>query len=609
MGVMGGAPFRRRILMGVGGLIVLSVLGSTLSLYRITQVNGALDRISKHIQPMNRWLVQLRADSDTLKREWGRDSASPLWVVEVMGTEIERLKPYIESGKAFDSEAHAKAWKDWLVGFSAQWEKMRAELKAGTQNRATFEEYVSELEWAVGESDRLGRLTLVDAERRVGDLKTGLQILLAVIVGLSLLLLWFGEHALRPLQDLIGWVRQISEKGLAKEFKSKIPALSLTRNDEVSTLAWEFHRMATHLLEWEKQVESQSARLESQNKLLRELATLNRNILSSMQSVLIVTNLKGQITQSNPQALKWLGALANDVLGHDLTSVSMIQKFVGTHLDEIPTRIEPKEFEGKVLGGSFHPLRHETGEPCGWVLLIEDFTDQIEIQRRLQSAEQLAAVARLSAQVAHEVRNPLHSIGLEAELVLDGLEKSNSPLVRSSVQSILESVDRLENITQSYLRLSKLSSGKIKSFSMSEVAEVVIAQYATVCEKQKIDIDWNLSQVSHHTISGDFDSWVQALSNLMQNSIQAEASKIEILGTKLESFLEILWMDNGPGVPESVKEKLFQPFVTSKAEGTGLGLPLVQKVIHEAGGVIEYEDRASGGACFRMSIPLGRVSS
>lgn len=595
--------------MGVGGLIVLSVLGSTLSLYRITEVNSALDRISKHLQPMSRWLVQLKADSDTLKREWGRDSTSPIWVVEVMGTEIERLKPYIDSGKAFDSPEHAQSWKDWLTRFTAQWEKMRTELKAGTQNRATFEEVVSELEWAVSESDRLGRLTLLDAERRVGDLRTGLQILLAVIVGLSLLLLWFGENALRPLQDLIGWVRQVSEKGLAKEFKSKIPALSLTRNDEVSTLAWEFHRMATHLLEWEKQVESQSARLESQNKLLRELATLNRNILSSMQSVLIVSNLKGQITQCNPQALTWLNASINDVLGQELTSVPKIQAFLGSHIDEIPTRIEPKEFESKVLGGSFHPLRHETGEPCGWVLLIEDFTDQIEIQKRLQAAEQLAAVARLSAQVAHEVRNPLHSIGLEAELVLDGLERSNTPLVRSSVQSILQSVDRLENITQSYLRFSKLSSGKIKSFSLHEVVEIVIAQYATLCEKEKIAIDWNLAAVSGQTLSGDFDSWVQALSNLMQNSIQAGAKKIEIKGAVKNAELELLWIDNGSGVPASVKDKLFQPFVTSKASGTGLGLPLVQKVIHEAGGVIEYRDQEQGGACFRIAVPLKEMSS
>ena len=601
--------------MGVGGLIVLSVLGSTLSLYRITEVNQTLDRISKQIQPMNRWLVQLKADSDTLKREWDRESASPIWVVEVMGTELERLKPYIEFRRTFDSDEHAKIWNEWFGRFFSLWEKMRTELKSGKQNRATFDEFVNELDWGVHESDRLGRLTLIDTERKVGDLKTGLQILLAVVVGLSLLLLWFGENALRPLQDLIGWVRQISEKGLAKEFKSKIPALSLSRNDEVSTLAWEFHRMATHLLEWEKKVESQSARLESQNRLLKELSSLNRNILGSMQSMLIVTDLRGNVTQCNPAAYKWLGLTHAEVLGSHLTTLEKVKRFVGEHLEDIAPRIEPKEFEEKVLGGSFHPLRHETGEPCGWVLMIEDFTDQVEIQKRLQAAEQLAAVARLSAQVAHEVRNPLHSIGLEAELVLDGLEKSNSPLVRSSVQSILESVDRLENITQSYLRFSKLSSGKVKSFTMNEVVEVVAAQYATQLEKEKVKLDWNLKEVNSDSVSGDFDLWVQAMSNLLKNSIQAGAKNIEVLGTKNSDLIELQWLDNGSGVPESVKERLFQPFVTSKASGTGLGLPLVQKVIHEAGGSIEYFDRRVGttdtitGACFRICIPVGGLSS
>lgn len=602
------APFRRKILTLVGGLIVLSVLGSTLSLYRITEVNDSLDRVNQTLQPLNRWMVQMKADTDTLKREWGRESSSPLWVVEVLATEWSRAVPLISSGRAFSDAEQARRWNEWTVLFSNKLQQLRSEIKSGVQNRATLEEFNAEMEWGVQESDRLSRQFFSQTERRVNDLKTGLQIVLGVIVGLSLLLLWLGERALRPLQDLIRWVRLISDRGLAKEAKSLLPDFSLSRNDEVSTLAREFHRMATHLLEWEKQVESQSHRLQEQNRMLKELSTLNRNVLASMQSILVVTDLAGKVSHCNSAGLKWLESSSSDVVGQHLLDLERLRLFLGVEMDEIPARIEPREFEGKTIGGMFYPLRHDNGEPCGWVLSLDDLSDQVEIQKRLQAAEQLAAVGRLSAQVAHEVRNPLHAIGLEAELAMEGLARQQNSVTKSSLQSILQAVDRLEKITQSYLRFSKLSSGKSKRFLISDLIEAVLAQYTSLCEHHGVQVDWSLGEMNQAALMGDFDLWMQALGNLLQNSVQAGAKQIEIHVVNAPGEWVLNWMDDGPGVPESVREKIFQPFVTSKANGTGLGLPLVQKIVHESGGSIQYLDRLTGGACFRMALPREAVA-
>src|SRR5690606_26096518 len=152
------------------------------------------------------------------------------------------------------------------------------------------------------------------------------QIILGVVVFLSLFILWLGERALRPLGELSRIARQITRRGLRKEDKARLPNLSLSRTDEVSQLAREFHDMATALLEREKTVESQKSRLEVQNRLLHEMGELNRNILNSIESVLIVTDLEGKITQCNPRAESWLREEPGiDIIGADLFSFGRME--------------------------------------------------------------------------------------------------------------------------------------------------------------------------------------------------------------------------------------------------------------------------------------------
>src|SRR6185437_11270147 len=113
----------------------------------------------------------------------------------------------------------------------------------------------------------------------------------------------------------------------------------------------------------------------------------------------------------------------------------------------------------RIYGGHVLPLRSESGDARGAIWVIDDLTDELDLQDRLRRAENMAAVGRMSAQVAHEVRNPLHSIGLEAEMAAELAANLGQPALKQSLQSILRGVDRLEKITENYLKLSKLSSG------------------------------------------------------------------------------------------------------------------------------------------------------
>lgn len=243
-----------------------------------------------------------------------------------------------------------------------------------------------------------------------------------------------------------------------------------------------------------------------------------------------------------------------------------------------------------------------------------------ELREQLQQAEHLAAVGRLSAQVAHEVGNPLHSIGLETELALEVLarlktEQSSSVIsMKQSMQSILVSVERLQKIIQNYLKLSRLTPGSKKAVDLKEVIETSLATYANSLEQLKIRVSWNFEQHSEYPtrVLGDPELIEYALGNLIRNSIQAleqvpiEKRKIFISVHALNAKRVYLnFEDTGPGIPEEIRGSLFKPFFTTKAQGTGLGLSFVKKVFTDLGGDFYLKPTSQeGGVQFEGFLPI-----
>ncbi|MBC7398089.1 MAG: GHKL domain-containing protein [Bdellovibrionales bacterium] len=243
-----------------------------------------------------------------------------------------------------------------------------------------------------------------------------------------------------------------------------------------------------------------------------------------------------------------------------------------------------------------------------------------ELQKRLQQAEHLAAVGRLSAQVAHEVGNPLHSIGLETELALEMIERAkfeksaHAISLKQSMQSILSSVERLQKIIQNYLKLSRLTPGTKKPIELKEVLEATLATYANSLEKLKVRVTWNFDEeATHGQVVGDAELIEYAMGNLMRNSLQAletvpaENRMIYISLQNLDGKrVYFNFEDSGPGIPEEIQGNLFKPFFTTKAQGTGLGLSFVKKVFNDLGGDFYLKPHLSDiqGTRFEGYFPL-----
>jgi len=660
---------RRRILAFVTGLVLLSLFGSGVSLYRITEVNRILDAVNQVSVPLSRLFAQLQSDGDVFQREMERNLGYshwkdphwhprpiPKWIHDILESEVERIRVLVKTDSAWASAEARIKWQGWVLDIDRGLKELREEgnnLYAALERRdeaaatqiyprwnASLEEWRRQLQWGTAEYERSLRQTFALAETRAAELRTGLEIVLAVVVLLSLLFLWLGERALRPLGELTKLAREITRRGLQKGDKALVPLAPLSRNDEVTQLAREFHRMATALLEREKIVEMQKHQLQEQNRLLRKMGELNENVLNSIESVLIVTDLSGKITQCNPVASEWLSAgCGKTVFGTELLEWPRFKPFVErgartwfSALERTSTalKIDPCVVEvpaagvvdgndrgsAKTFGGHVMPLRQENGAARGAIIVLEDLTEELDLQQRLNRAENLAAVGRLSAQVAHEVRNPLHSIGLEAEMAAELAAALGHIPLKQSLQSILGSVDRLEKITQNYLKLSRLSAGEKKRVDIGEVLESVLATYASVCEAESVRVDWHREELSSLLVFGDRDLLEQVLGNLFRNALQAleSVSAGDPAGNGRAIHCSMgnaesgrVWLrieDNGPGIPSEIRERLFTPFVTTRPQGTGLGLSFARKVIEDHGGSITCADRVPGeGTCFEILLP------
>jgi signal transduction histidine kinase/PAS domain-containing protein len=665
-----GVTLRTRILMSVGALVLLSLLGSTISLYRITEVNQLLDTNNRVSVPLGRLFTQMQSDADVFGRElerglghthWNdphwRPRATPRWIEDVLEGEVSKVNEMVRNESNWAAPEDRARWAEWAAGISQGLRELRsdaAKLYSALEQHdlvqaaalyprwtAAMEEWRHQVQWGATEYERSLRQTFSLAETRAAQLRTGLEMVLIVVVMLSLLLLWLGERALRPLAELTRLAREITRRGLRKEDKSLLPEIHLTRTDEVSQLAREFHRMATALLEREKTVEAQKHRLIENNRQLKEMGELNENILHSIESVLIVTDLEGRITQCNPLAEAWLregtavDAATNSplakIIGQDFMNWPGLREFFPSG-HSTPRwlesgRLEPRKIDdasGKIYGGYLMPLRKRDGL-SGAIIVLQDLTEDMDLQDRLQRAENLAAVGRMSAQVAHEVRNPLHSIGLEAEMAAEMASRLGNPQLKQSLQSILGSVDRLEKITDNYLKLSRLSTGEKKQVDLGEVLESVLATYAPVCESQGVSVDWRREPRARLSLYGDRDLLEQVFGNLLRNALQAlEGWKPRGTPGTLEAALNnarprIHWAlgntetgrvwikieDNGPGISPDIRSRLFTPFLTTRAQGTGLGLSFIKQVVEDHGGAIQSLERgADQGACFEITFPL-----
>jgi signal transduction histidine kinase len=245
--------------------------------------------------------------------------------------------------------------------------------------------------------------------------------------------------------------------------------------------------------------------------------------------------------------------------------------------------------------------------PEGILALFSDLSRRREVEAELRTSDRLAALGRLSAGVAHEIRNPLAGIRTAAEILRRRVEP-DADLVRFT-DVILEETARLDRIVESLLQFAKPPEPRRAPVRVADLLERARDLAVGRASERGITI----RVLAHSTLPeplADRDQILQVLLNLLLNAVEASADGGEILVTAIAetreepALLRLVIRDGGPGVPSSIRERIFDPFFTTKPGGTGLGLSISRNILHRHGGSLRVESEPGQGARAIVTLPL-----
>jgi PAS domain S-box-containing protein len=261
--------------------------------------------------------------------------------------------------------------------------------------------------------------------------------------------------------------------------------------------------------------------------------------------------------------------------------------------------LEGKE---KIQKRRLAPLK-EGNETTGVVVIVEDITDFKRLLDQTTQSEKLAEVGRMSAGIAHEINNPLGIVSYAAELLLR--EANLTKFQTDMIEQISTETDRLKSLTGSLLSFAKSNETHFRTTDLNCVIIDVLKLLRYELQRNSIQIDDHFSDLP--IIQADADKLKQVLINLLMNAAQAigHDGTISITTMVFNRQIELTISDTGPGIPKEIRDQIFDPFVSSKTDGsgTGLGLYICQNIITEHGGRLSlgYPEK---GACFIISLPI-----
>jgi PAS domain S-box-containing protein len=368
-----------------------------------------------------------------------------------------------------------------------------------------------------------------------------------------------------------------------------------------------------------QKLREQEKELERLHRIERERAEqterLSEEVTRNMPAGLLVVNATGIISTSNPAAEQVLGIRGlgfrrySEALGASSDLTRLVAECLSTGKIFRREEVEhvPPAGDTRHLGVTISPIRRGTENISGAICLLTDLTELAALQQRMRLKENLAALGELSAGIAHEFKNALATISGYAQMI-----RSEAPEGEASdhAKRILEQTRNITHVVTEFLKYARPLEIPEETVTLQTVVERVVTEVGEANPLAKIRCEGIFGDVE-----GDEGLLRQALLNLARNAAEACASaksggkvlvRGEIVRGEDTGSQQIMVFDNGPGIAADALSKLFRPFFTTKANGTGLGLAVVQKIIVQHGGQVEARNRPEGGAAFIVTLPLPR---
>lgn len=343
-------------------------------------------------------------------------------------------------------------------------------------------------------------------------------------------------------------------------------------------------------------------------KRLRSIRTFTDTLVSSLPIGLIATSSDGRIRTCNPSAVQMLNLKTQSCLGMALTEVldrKMVELLARQKNDELQ-HWEMVSVNDSGVEQSLHltkvNIKEEGQTTGGLMLLVQDLSQIRELEEQLQRAERDAVVGRMAAGVAHELRNPLSSVKGLALLLKSKFGEDLSS--QQTADLMVEQVERLNRSISELLDYARPGMVTKTPLHIDELLAKAVMLVRTDAETQNILVEENYG-CGATLMEGDQDKLTQLFLNLCLNGIQAigEGGKLSISTDCSAGDIIIEIADNGCGISPEVLDKVFEPYFTTKHEGTGLGLAMSARIIHDHNGSISLTSVENEGTTITIKLP------
>ena len=453
----------------------------------------------------------------------------------------------------------------------------------------------------------------IDEYQQIKLLKKPIQITYYITLSIVALLvifcaIWFGFYLAKtitiPIMELAAGTRRVAEGDLTVSIDSN------AADDEIGSLVDAFNKMTRDLRSGRQMLELSARKLTEQNQEIEARRQYMEIVLKNVSAGVITLDANGIITTFNKSAERMLNLEAGNILDKhygDLLVTDHLQ-FAEDIMDrvtsvrdqtlEIPLRVsvnrQPRTFLVYV-----NALKDETGSPMGIVMVFDDLTE-------LEKAQRMAAWREVARRIAHEVKNPLTPISLSAQrLKRRYSERINEPVFDECTRMIIDHVELIRNLVNEFSTFARFPTADPKPCQLSPIIEETVSLY----REGHPDIVFNI-RIGEDIPQMNLDrqQFKQAMINLVDNAVAAVRNQGHIAITAaFDPILKLVRLevaDDGTGIADSDKIRLFEPNFSTKKAGMGLGLTIVNSIVTDHNGMIRVQDNLPKGAKFVIELPV-----
>ena len=355
----------------------------------------------------------------------------------------------------------------------------------------------------------------------------------------------------------------------------------------------------------------------SSQESLRDLKALASDILSSMDQAVITTDLLGQVTSINRRGMELL-AVTDECVGKPLSELSQdgaLEMFLRQSQSANSTeqiKDVPVQSNGatRTLRAYCQPLRNHENSQIGHVVQLRDVTERVLMDDRLRRMERYMGLGSLVAGLHHEIKNPLAALSLHVQLLEEVLEVPETPgTVHEMLEVIKTELARIGGVLESFQDFASIQHLSRSPVDIPKLVRQQVKLITPQSNDQGIDIRLELPDRPIQPLSADRTKLEQVFLNLLINGMEAMPDggtltvRVETSEVDDAESVRLEVIDSGIGIPEDVRDRIFDPYFTTKSRGTGMGLALCDKIIRQHNGSLTFRTGANGTA-FEVALPL-----